>query len=407
MVVRIPLNVKDNAEGNLDLSISASETTIGLESGDGANFPTTYHGNTDDTGDQTTLELTGIGATGIQVGDGIFNITDGSSAIVTAVNTDSLNTTKLRGGSDNTWDNGDEYAVNMFVITLNARNANDVITKSEKVLIDYRLSDSLYCRVANRGYGDSSAQTFDAADYVNIFVEHAAIEELNHAIADILTNKADDIDVIKKDGSVAMTANLNMGSNKITNLTDPTSAQDGATKQYVDDNAGGSDPVEVVFPTALAHFTSDASTEAFTSNTKGFFQFINVPHKINVNKVSLPVTSVTSSTSVDYALYSSDGQTKLWEETTAVISSGGTHVDDTSTERTIEAGLYILGFIINDGSGNITFRTSTPSSRVSTPSGGLYPQTITTETAGTLPSTIDMTSGTEAQADFIQVRLDN
>ena len=44
----------------------------------------------------------------------------------------------------------------------------------------------------------------------------------------------------KKDGSVAMTGNLNMNSKKITNLNNPTSDKDAATKKYVDDNSGSS-----------------------------------------------------------------------------------------------------------------------------------------------------------------------
>ena len=39
---------------------------------------------------------------------------------------------------------------------------------------------------------------------------------------------------VKADGTVAMTAALNLNSHKITNVTDPTSPQDAATKNYVD-----------------------------------------------------------------------------------------------------------------------------------------------------------------------------
>lgn len=40
---------------------------------------------------------------------------------------------------------------------------------------------------------------------------------------------------IKKDGSVAFTADQSLGGNKLTNVEDPTSDQDSATKAYVDD----------------------------------------------------------------------------------------------------------------------------------------------------------------------------
>jgi len=43
---------------------------------------------------------------------------------------------------------------------------------------------------------------------------------------------------INKDGSNAMTAALNLGTQKINNVVDPTADQDAATKKYVDDNFG-------------------------------------------------------------------------------------------------------------------------------------------------------------------------
>lgn len=44
---------------------------------------------------------------------------------------------------------------------------------------------------------------------------------------------------IKPDGSVAFSADQSMGSHKLTNVTDPASAQDAATKAYVDSTIGG------------------------------------------------------------------------------------------------------------------------------------------------------------------------
>lgn len=56
-----------------------------------------------------------------------------------------------------------------------------------------------------------------------------------------LTGLADDdhTQYVLADGTRALTGDLSMGSNKLTNVTDPTSAQDAATKAYVDANAGG------------------------------------------------------------------------------------------------------------------------------------------------------------------------
>lgn len=44
---------------------------------------------------------------------------------------------------------------------------------------------------------------------------------------------------LAKDGQNSATADLNIGNNKLTNVTDPTSAQDAATKAYVDANVAG------------------------------------------------------------------------------------------------------------------------------------------------------------------------
>lgn len=60
------------------------------------------------------------------------------------------------------------------------------------------------------------------------------------ASAAIASSKlADGANFLKKDGSVAFTADLNAGGFKITNLADPTSDQEAATKKYVDDAVAG------------------------------------------------------------------------------------------------------------------------------------------------------------------------
>ena len=54
-------------------------------------------------------------------------------------------------------------------------------------------------------------------------------------VDDSLVSKANDSVVVKKDGSVAFTANQSLGGNQITNLGAPSFASDAANKNYVDD----------------------------------------------------------------------------------------------------------------------------------------------------------------------------
>ena len=59
--------------------------------------------------------------------------------------------------------------------------------------------------------------------------------------ADDNTESSDLSDYLKKDGTTAMTGNLNVGNNEIFGLATPTSNTDAATKKYVDDNTGSPD----------------------------------------------------------------------------------------------------------------------------------------------------------------------
>lgn len=182
----------NNAEGQLDSAINATSVTFVLGSGEGDNFPTTYKDNTTSAGDSTTLNFTGISALSVaSVGDFIENLTDGSHAFVISVDTNSITTTKLKGGSDNTWDNGDEFAVNRFAVTLNARDDGGNITKSEIVLIDSRSSDTLTTVLSQRAYGGGTAQTFEADDYVSLFVTEETAMGIFKALAEIKSEKAD------------------------------------------------------------------------------------------------------------------------------------------------------------------------------------------------------------------------
>ena len=63
---------------------------------------------------------------------------------------------------------------------------------------------------------------------------------------------------IKKDGSVSMTNNLNLGNKKIVGLATPTTNTDAATKKYVDDNTAA--------PADLSDYLEKDGTVAMTGN---------------------------------------------------------------------------------------------------------------------------------------------
>jgi hypothetical protein len=96
-------------------------------------------------------------------------------------------------------------------------------------------------------------------------VDSTELETEFDAIATAIATKLD------SDGSGAMTGALSMGSNKVTSVTDPTSAQDAATKAYVDgaEVIGFSAPATGVIVTSEA--VEDSITIAIPSSWGGYY----------------------------------------------------------------------------------------------------------------------------------------
>jgi hypothetical protein len=228
MVNLIGFGNADNADGNLDAGISAVATQCTLGSGEGADFPTTINGTATSGGTATTLNSTGIQAAGVAVGDVIKNITDGSEAVVSAVATNSVTTTPLQGGSGNTWDNADVWAVGSFVVTVIQYNTTDTpssgINKREKILVNYRSSDILYFNASGRGYDGGSGQSFDANDNVYLFVKDLEYQGLLDGIVDNLIRVVAIENVqpnyIQKDGSVEFDNNVAVTARDNADATD-------------------------------------------------------------------------------------------------------------------------------------------------------------------------------------------
>ena len=74
------------------------------------------------------------------------------------------------------------------------------------------------------------------------------------------TGAPDLSDYLEKDGTVAMTGDLNLNNNKIVGLATPTSNTDAATKKYVDDNTESSD---------LSDYLKKDGTVVMTGNFNG------------------------------------------------------------------------------------------------------------------------------------------
>lgn len=180
----------DDADPQLDSGISAATLSIPLKSGHGARLPQPYSSTATSVGTNVTLNCTGISATiggSAQVGKWIWNKTDGSVAIITAVATNAVTTTRLLGGTDNTWDNSDTWCIDPFVATfaIVATSAYGVksITTSEQALVTGRSTDTLTVPTGGRGYNSTVANTFSADDYVYLFSTSPIVERFKDLVS--------------------------------------------------------------------------------------------------------------------------------------------------------------------------------------------------------------------------------
>lgn len=177
------LKAKDKATAQLNAGINNSVLSIPLKSGEGANFPQPYAGTATSTGSRTVLNDTGdLGS--LAVGDFIRNVTDGSWAFVTSIASapNSVTTTRLEGGSDNTWSSGDVWRSGEFVITIASIDADGEDTAYEEALISDRSTDTLTVPTGGRGFNGTTAQSFLADDYVQLRVSAPYHEELRELL---------------------------------------------------------------------------------------------------------------------------------------------------------------------------------------------------------------------------------
>jgi len=128
----------------------------------------------------------------------------------------------------------------------------------------------------------------------------------------------------------------------IRSVTDPTYAQDAATKNYVDTKAG---KVRSMYPQPVASVVAAPSGQALPANvTSANVGVIQVPKPIVVAKIMYYINSGGGATSaIRIALYSEDGQTKYWDSPVDVCGAGtGVRTITLASPVALRAGNYII-----------------------------------------------------------------
>ena len=137
-----------------------------------------------------------------------------------------------------------------------------------------------------------------------------------------ISGKADksyvDSTFLKLDGTSAMTGALNMGTHKITNVVDPTSAQDAATMNYVDTQIAAVSSGSTITK-KLAYDLSAATSGDITAS---------LPIGATVTKVVIKVLTATT-TGTSPAILITQDTNNVDDGTGSDIASTGTYIMET------------------------------------------------------------------------------
>lgn len=167
---------------------------------------------------------------------------------------------------------------------------------------------------------------------------------------------------IKKNGTVAFTGDQSMGSHKLTSVTDPTSAQDAATMNYVDSNMTktlesyrqvGTSPLESWYLGGSSGAGAALTTGAPTVGSFFLVPFIE-QRGGTLDRIAFNVTTVGAANSkARCGIYNSTSQTNLYPSTLLVdggefdtSSVGGTGVKAATISQALTKNkLYWFVFI--------------------------------------------------------------
>jgi hypothetical protein len=224
---------KNDSQSQLSSGLSAAGDTIQLKTGEAALHPTGYKAAATSAGTSTTLNSTGIGSKAV-VGDFIRNITDGSWGWVLTVSANSITTTELIGGSDDTWESSDEWVIGSTYAWISKKDASGEDTTRELVLVEYIDASSDQVHIETRGV-EGVATDFLADDYFSVYTSAQFVNQSNKALGELMRRKAEDSGVVHLTGAESVAGVKTFSSFPVTPSSAPSSDYEVANKKYVDD----------------------------------------------------------------------------------------------------------------------------------------------------------------------------
>lgn len=142
------------------------------------------------------------------------------------------------------------------------------------------------------------------------------------------------------------------------------------------------------------------------TNTSLSLGRIFIARKITAcTKFSIEVTTVSVAGTCNIALFSEDGQTKIFEFTTPSISTTGLKTF-TITSVDVPIGVYYIGIVPVDTTNIAILGWTTTNSAIDSITGEPDYQGVLTVTAGTIPATVDITALTPNTTSCMLFQLD-